>query len=151
MPIISTGTSRSTGFNGRGFLVANTLTPSFRIAGKVAYLIGEMVGPEEEFIFQAQLFGPPERPLATIIDNFPKAPAPSGWHQRRATQGQGYDLVHDATATVLFGYRVKGSICYVVTQLYDVDGSLIGKNRQDDFIMVSGSMKFGQTARIAEG
>jgi hypothetical protein len=150
MPIISLGGSRSAGFKGRGFYVAGTLTPSFRIQGAQAFLVGEMVGPEEEFLFQGKLFAATGMAPATVIDNFPKAPPPTGFRQERVPDVDGYHLVDEQTRQILFGFRVEDSICHVTTVLYDHNGAIVGQNRNDDFILFGGSVKFGQTGRIAE-
>jgi hypothetical protein len=151
MPIISTGGSRSAGFKGRGFHVAGTLTPSFRIQGTQAFLVGEMVGPEEEFLFQAQLFAATPTAPATVIDNFPKATPPTGFYQERVPDIDGYRLVDEKTGQTLFGFKVENSICLVTTVLYDRNGAIIGQNINNDFVLLGGSVRFGQTGRIAEG
>ncbi len=50
--------------------------------GKTKYFLkGEVVGPEEEFIFNGVLFLPGADLGGTILDNFPKADAPKGWEK----------------------------------------------------------------------
>jgi hypothetical protein len=148
MPIISLGGSKSAGFKGRGFYVAGTFTPSFRIQGKQAFLVGEMVGPDEEFLFQGKLFAATGMAPATVIDNFPKAPPPTGFRQERLPDVEEYRLVDEKTGATLFGFRVEESICHVTTVLYDHNGGIVGQNRDNDFILLAGGVKFGQAGKL---
>lgn len=112
----------------RYFDLGTTLCPYFEIGDAIGtdiWLEGQLVGPEEEYLFNGRLFVPGIIGSGTIIDNFPKSPAPSGWYIRKHVDEEGYDLINQADEQVLFGYRTVGNTCLVTTNLYTRSGSLI--------------------------
>ena len=97
------------------------------------YLSGEVVGQdeEEEFLFNGKLFLPNAEPGGIIIDSFPKAEAPQGWEKRHSIDPVGWDLVHRNTGTVILGFRERGDICDVTTNVYDENGEVVAECAED--------------------
>ena len=132
----------------RWFRVASNRMQYFEIgvsAGSGHWLEAQQVGPApEEFVFNGRLFMPLTGAMGTVIDNFPKSPAPRGWEQRRCPSFDGFELFDPDTGFVLFGYRVIDNICLVTTNLYDRLGGLIAETVGEDFLIHSGPARLGR-------
>ena len=126
MPIMMRGNIISEG-NRNYFDIGSNQTPFFQIGlkqGDDLWLQGELAGPNEEFLFNGRLFVPGNINTGTIIDNFPKGPAPNGWYIRKFADQEGYELVSNDSEIVLFGFRVQGQLCIVTTNLIDKNGNI---------------------------
>jgi hypothetical protein len=63
------------------FNVHTNLCDYFQIGQRIGddlWLEGQIIGPENEFVFNGRLFSKNGH-VGTILDNFPKASAPEGW------------------------------------------------------------------------
>jgi len=108
-----------------------------------------------EFLFNGRLFLRGVAEAGTIIDNFPRGPAPKGWTRRQRVDGQGYELVSDSNDVVLFGYRVVpmsipgrrsiSDLCFVTVNIYDSTGKLVAESLPDEFRL------YGRPAKIGRG
>jgi hypothetical protein len=101
-----------------------------------------------EFLFNGRLFlsqaerSAGTRSAGTIIDNFPKGPAPAGWTRHPHVDEEGYDLKSDVT---LFGYRVvpwqipgthiQSRLCLVTVNIYAADGGVVAESLPDQFLL----------------
>lgn len=124
----------------RGFKVASNTVDYFEIGAlphTKYFLKGEMVGPDEEFLFNGILFLPDVSKSGMIIDNFPKGPLPKGWTKEPLVDAEGYSLTDDKTGTIIFGYRTIENICYVITNIYDENGIIMAETAGDDFLVQS--------------
>jgi len=97
------------------------------------WLKGEMVGEDKEFVFNGRLFLKGGH-HGTVIDNFPKGPAPVGWERRPHVHDEGYDLVDEA-GDVIFGYRVEDNVCHVTVNLYDASGKEVAHGGQGGLVV----------------
>ena len=104
-----------------------------RHAGDDVWLKGDIVGHKEEFLFNARLYSPNTLNLATIIDNFPKATPPKGWHIRPRVGEIGFNLVSDSDGEILFGYRVVKNTCIVTVNLYNKIGDIVAGCKAGQF------------------
>ena len=128
------------------FYFGSSLTPYFEIgqqSGTEVWLEGALAGPEEEFVFNGRLFVPGHHQVGTVIDNFPVGPAPAGWFIRKHVDNDGYDLVRPVTNEVLFGYIVRGNMCYVTTNLYSQSGKLVVRATSDGLEISGIALKLG--------
>src|ERR1041385_6903734 len=108
--------------------------------GSDYWLEGQIVGLGE-FLFNGRIFIPGVSEAGTLIDNFPKAPAPKGWTKRPRPDGTGYELVSDGKT--LFGYRVvttqiPGTAantprCFGAVSIYTAKGELVAESLPDEF------------------
>jgi hypothetical protein len=147
MPILTLRNNRVVNLlgGGRGFNVASNLVPNFEIGelphegtnrlGTTYFLKGEMVGPDEEFLFNGVLFLPDASKSGTIIDNFPKGPTPKGWTMEPLIDAEGYKLRDNKTGAIIFGYQVIENVCHVITNIYDDNGVLIAEATVNDFLI----------------
>lgn len=137
--------------------VANRGGPAFAVASdRYDYFeLGERKGDghwleasviDGEFNFNGRIFLPAssgEQASGTIIDNFPKGPAPSGWEQHRQVDRQGYKLI-SKNGKVLFGYVVDGAVCRVTVNIYAADGGLVAESGDTDLIIHRGPAMLGR-------
>jgi hypothetical protein len=115
------------------------------------WLEGQVVG-DGEFLFNGRLFLPGVTQAGTVIDNFPKGPAPKGWTKRPRVDGNGYELESDGT--VPFGYRVvsiqipgldtESRICFVTVNLYGSNGALVAEVLPEEFRLHRHPAKIGR-------
>jgi len=125
------------------FLIGTNICEWFELGtrqGTDYWLQAEIVG-NGEFLFNGRLFLPGRVDSGTIIDNFLKGPAPTGWTRRQRGDGQGYDLI--SNSDVLFGYRVvptpipgrnvASHLCFVTVNIYDGKGRLVAESLPDEF------------------
>ena len=91
-----------------------------RREGEDVWLEGQIV--QGEFLFNGRLYLPSGE-LGTVIDNFPKSPAPKGWKQRRRLDAVGYELL-DQNDERLFAYHIEGPVCVVDVNLTRSNGEL---------------------------
>lgn len=98
--------------------------------GNDVWLEGQIV--DGEFIFNGRLFLH-DGSFGTVIDSFPKGPAPQGWTQRRRMDAEGYELV-DSRGERIFSYHIEGKICFVDVNLYTASGQLAAHSGQDGFV-----------------
>lgn len=103
-----------------------------------------MVGPDKEFLFNGRLFLPGHRQPGTVIDNFPKGPAPHGWEKRQLVHTPGYELLDPSTNVVLFGFEEIERVCHVTTNIYDGAGTLIAETLSDNFLVHRGPAMVGR-------
>jgi hypothetical protein len=61
----------------------------------------------------------------------------AGWTRAPAVGQEGYDLKNDA-GEVLFGYRIAGNVCRVVTNVYDDKGELAASASEGGLIVHKG-------------
>ncbi len=129
------------------FDIGSTLCPYFEIgsqSGTDIWLEGLLVGPDEEYIFNGRLFIPGIAGTGTVIDNFPKSPAPQGWYIRKHVDEEGYDLVRQSSEEVLFGYKTIGFTCFVTTNLYSQNGILVAKTTPTSLDVGSIRLRLGR-------
>lgn len=111
------------------FAISSNLIPFFEIGlpdGSDLWLKGDIVG-DGEFIFNGRIHLSAQRGAGTVIDNFPKGPAPHGWTKRPNLNGNGFELVSDGT--ILFGFEVlPNNTCHVTVNLYGEDGTLVAES-----------------------
>jgi len=133
------------------FNVQSVHCPNFEIGfpnGDDVWLRGDVI--DGDFIFNGRLFlhnggG------GTLIDSFPKGPAPDGWEKRPSMHGEGYDLVDDR-GEILFGYRVdEERICHVTVNLYRADGSLAATGGQGSLVTNGVPVAIGMPGGISIG
>jgi hypothetical protein len=97
--------------------------------GDDIWLEGQIIGPENEFVFNGRLFSQLGH-VGTIFDNFPRASMPGGWTRRVSPLHDGYDLV-GANGETIFAYRVDANrICHITVDLYTANGSLAAHGGQ---------------------
>ena len=137
----------------RLFSIGTNICEWFELGAKKGtdhWLEAQIVG-EGEFLFNGRLFLPRGAGGGTVIDNFPKGPAPKGWTKRARLDQQGYELVSDGT--VLFGYHVaaipipgrdtESGICFVTVNIYDVKGTIIAESLPNEFRLHRGPAMIG--------
>ena len=103
------------------FSVLTNKCDYFRIGtehGDDVWLEGKIV--EGDFIFNGRIFMH-NGEGGTVIDNFPKGPAPEGWTREPRTDGDGYTL-RDPRGELVFSYKVHGKTCVVDLDLYRSNG-----------------------------
>ena len=131
------------------FVIATNLTNWFEIGtehGDGHWLRAEIVGEDNDFIFNGRLFLPAGGGAGTIIDNFPKGPIPDGWIRVHNVRNEGYELVSKADDTVLFGYEIVDSrYCHVAANIYGVGGQLVARTTKDDLQVHIGPATIGRT------
>ena len=130
--------------NRRLFLIGSNLISRFKIGDeKLGYwLTGQFVGEDLTPLFSGKLYLPSGVAGGTIIDNFPKAADPGGWTRAPAVGQEGYDLKNDA-GEILFGYRIAGNVCRVVTNVYDDKGELAASASDGGLIVRKGPAQIG--------
>lgn len=121
-----------------------------RREGSDYWLEGQIVGGE--FLFNGRIFIPGISQAGTVIDNFPKGPAPTGWTKRQRVDRQGYELVSDKA--VLFGYRVvsvpipgssvSSPLCLVTVNIHTTNGELVAECLSDEFRLHRGPALIGR-------
>ena len=139
MAIIMSGNVVSGGPPER-FNIMSNLTPYFEIGEKEGvdvWLEGQIA--EGEFVFNGRLYLQ-DGQFGTVIDNFPKGPAPTGWTQRRRLDVDGYELL-DGRGERVFAYHVEGKVCFVDVNLYKADGSLAAHPGQGGLVVQGVSFK----------
>jgi hypothetical protein len=113
------------------------------------WLEGHIVG-DGEFLFNGRLFVPGIAQGGTVIDNFPKGPAPGGWTKRQLADSDGYELV--SNGSVLFGYRVvpfpqgdvETHLCIVTANIYDSGGEVVAESLPDELRLYKGPAQIGR-------
>jgi hypothetical protein len=132
----------------RCFVLSSNLCDFFQIGDQTTtYLLqAEMVGPDKEFLFNGRLFLPGHHHPGTVIDNFPKGPAPQGWEKRQMVGTVAYELFDPATNTVLFGFEEIERVCHVTTNIYDGSGILIAQTLPNNFLVHRGPAMVGRGA-----
>jgi hypothetical protein len=110
-----------------------------------------MTGPDKEFIFNGLLFMKGVSAAGTVIDSFPKAPAPKGWLKRIRLDETGYELIEPESGTVLFGYTVLQDVCHVTTNIYDKQGRLVAESRRNEFFVHHGPALIGTHGILVSG
>jgi hypothetical protein len=110
------------------------------------WLEGQLVGPSNDLepIFNGRLFVPGLSSPGTIIDNFPKGPAPSGWEVRPRIDSTGFNLTSVADGVTIFGYRIVGNLCRVTANVYDQRGILCAETSDDTFSIHHGPAQLGR-------
>jgi hypothetical protein len=146
MPSVNAGNWVNVAPGDPAFNIMSNMCDFFELGAKTGddlWLVGEIIGPEREFIFNGRLFLSDGR-VGTVIDSFPRS-VPKGWTRRQALAAEGYDLVDD-NGDVLFGYRVDANhVCHVTVNLYRADGSLAAHGGQ------AGLVTHGLSVRIGRG
>ena len=109
------------------------------------WLEGDSVGTKNtpEFVFNGRLYLPAIKTAATIIDNFPRAPAPDGWTIVKHVHYEGYDLVSEKTGETIFGFRVDSKVCFITTNLYGSQSELWAESSQDALILHRAPARLG--------
>jgi hypothetical protein len=127
------------------FLIASSLCNYFELgekAGSDYWLEGE-IAAATDFVFNGRLFLPGGSASGTIIDNFPKGPAPDGWTKRPLLTGEGYELV--AGEVSLFGYEVlTDRVCKVAVKIFAMDGQVVAESTATDFVVRRGPGNVGR-------
>jgi hypothetical protein len=140
------------------FAIATNITNWFNLGeknGQDFWLEGEIVG-DGEFLFNGRLFLPHGHASSagTIIDSFPKAPAPLGWTKQPRIEEDGYNLISDDGKTILFGYRIieyqipstkPNRICLVTANIYTANGLLVAESLPDQLRLYRGPLQMGRT------
>lgn len=101
------------------------------IEGEDVYLDGRIVDGQP--VFNGRLFLP-NGGAGTVIDNFPRGPVQEGWTQRRSLDRPGFDLVSNQDE-VIFGYYVDGDTCFVMTNLYRMNGDVAAHPGQGGIVI----------------
>ena len=110
------------------------------------FLEGLILGPPPEFVFNGKLFIPGEPLPGTIIETFPKGPAPGGWIRRQNVGVAGYELVMSQDQnTVLFGFTVRDNTCHVTVNLYDEDQQIFAETTEDTLVIHHGPYLLGRS------
>ena len=136
-PIVTMSGNRFNVMPGQpAFTVASNLCDYFELGAKAGtdhWLEAQIIATE--FLFNGRLHLPQNGGSGTIIDNFPKGPAPAGWTKRQRAHGAGYELISTSGIT-LFGYEVlPGNVCKVTVNLYAEDGGLVAESTRNDFVI----------------
>lgn len=106
----------------RAFSVLTNMCDYFRVGtedGEDVWLEGQIV--DDDFVFNGRLFMHNGQG-GTVIDNFPKSPAPEGWTREPSMDGEGYTL-RDPRGELVFSYHVNGKTCVVKLDLYRSNGT----------------------------
>jgi hypothetical protein len=120
------------------FSIGSNLCDYFELgvrSGTDYWLEAQIVGAGE-FLFNGRIFIPGISEVGTVIDNFPRGPAPNGWTKRQRPDSKGYELV--SGNKTLFGYRVDQTatpsrLCLVTVNLYTANGELVAESLSDEF------------------
>jgi hypothetical protein len=132
------------------FEIATNLCDQFELgarAGEDYWLEANLVDGKD-FVFNGRLFLPDhETEAGTIIDNFPKSPAPMGWTKRPRADGDGYELV-SPDDTVIFGYRIVDNICHVTVNIYAADGDIVAESTGDELRIYRPPMTIGRGGAV---
>lgn len=126
------------------FVIATNACDYFELGakeGKDYWLEGNIVG-DCEFLFNGRLYLPQSNIYGTVIDNFPKGPAPNGWTIRKCGDPDGYELVSQ-DGTVLFAHKIEENLCIVVVNIYAADGELVAESLPDQFRIHRGPATIG--------
>lgn len=137
MPTVLSNNVFLGGNNNRLFYMGGNLCGKFQIGDeKLGYwLRGQMVGDDLEPVFNGKLYLPNGNGGGVIIDNFPKAATPDGWTRHQSSARDGYDLKNDA-GEIIFGYRLRGNSCHVITNLYDDKGEKVASASDHSGLLV---------------
>jgi hypothetical protein len=132
------------------FEIATNLCDQFELGTQASedYWLEATLADGREFIFNGRLFLPDHATEAgTIIDNFPKSPAPIGWTKRPRTDGDGYELV-SPDGTVIFGYRIVDNVCHVTVNIYAADGDIVAESTGNELRVYRPPMTIGRNGAV---